>query len=177
MLASIVGIDPGTETLGLATLWFNPLDMKIDSIVVETVIGSKHHYYDWVQECHSERHNKLLGHTRHLRAHFDSVLPLAIACESPFYNRLRPNAFEALLGTLSAIRQATIEHSLWRSLDTVDPPTVKKAIGAPGNADKIAVKAAFEKHEISNLISNPQALTEHAIDAVCVAYWRYKLLL
>jgi Holliday junction resolvasome RuvABC endonuclease subunit len=177
MLATIVGIDPGTETLGLATLWFSPLDMKIASIEVETVIGSKHHYYEWVQDFHSERYNKLLGHQCYLKNHFDNALPLAIACESPFYNRLRPNAFEALTGTLNAVRQAVVAHSLWRSLDTVDPPTVKIAIGAPGNADKLAVKCAFERHEIYGLVSNPQALTEHAIDAVCVAYWRYKQLI
>mgnify|MGYP003537453766 CR=1 FL=1 len=176
-LSAIVGIDPGTQTLGLSTIWFNPQTMVIDHIDVETVIGSHHHYKEWVGDYHGERFNKLMGHTDYLSGHFERCLPIAIACESPFYSRLHPGAFEALLGTVQAIRQSVMNYSMWKPLDTVDPPTVKKAIGAAYNAKKDEVFKAFQISELYKLVTNPQDLSEHAVDATAVAYWRYKLFL
>jgi Holliday junction resolvasome RuvABC endonuclease subunit len=138
------------------------------------LIGSKNHYYDWVLENHSERHNKLLGHTKKLTQHFEQARPIAVASEAPFYNRLRPTAYEALLSTVNAVRQAVINYSYWMPLETVEPRTVKMAIGAMGNADKTMVKQALLKHDIYKHIENVDKLTEHEIDAVAVAYWRYK---
>ncbi len=100
---------------------------------------------------------------------------IIVASESPFFNTRRPNAFAALLEVLTMIRDSVIEYNPYQPLIGIDPPTVKKAVGAPGNADKTGVLSAL--FGISNSLKLDKKyidqLDEHSVDAVAVAYCAY----
>ncbi|MOA47364.1 hypothetical protein D3C78_1699920 [compost metagenome] len=59
-------------------------------------------------------------------------------------------------------------------LEKIDPSTVKKAIGVPGNSsDKELVrKAVYALPNLENLSDRElDSLSEHAIDSIAVAHW------
>jgi Holliday junction resolvasome RuvABC endonuclease subunit len=60
----------------------------------------------------------------------------------------------------------------------IDPPSVKKAVGATSHAKKDEVKAALARLPDLNY-NGPvplEMLDEHSIDALAVAYCRLKIL-
>lgn len=174
--ASIIGIDPGSETLGLAVLEFDIDTLQIVSSRAQTFVGSKMYQQDnWLSTCHSARVARIQTHKDNLISIFRQVDPLQIACESPFYNPRRPNAYGVLVEVLTMIRNAVIEYDVWKSLYLIDPPTVKKSIGAPGNADKNKMMECICNLPGLNFMDpvGLQNIDEHSVDALAVAYCRY----
>lgn len=177
--ASIIGIDPGSETLGVAVLKFDVETMEIVSTTAQTYTGSRmYSANNWQSETHGDRCARINAHKENLTNIFFHEEPIQICCESSFYNRLRPNAYGVLIEVLDAVRQAVIAYDVWRKLYLVDPPTVKKSVGAPGNADKFVVKAAVMR--LPDLRYQGQfgldVVDEHSIDAMAVAYCRFQEL-
>jgi Holliday junction resolvasome RuvABC endonuclease subunit len=170
--ACIVGIDPGSETLGLCLLYFDVVTLNILRVHSQTFIGSKLPTDPMLSICHSDRVSRIKAHEDNMVNLFISTNPIAISSESPFYNPRRPNAFGALVEVMSAIRNAVIRYSDTSRLFTVDPASVKRAIGAKGNADKDMVKHHLGNiPEIVNNLSSPLIdMDEHTVDAIAVAY-------
>lgn len=175
---SIIGLDPGTETLGLSILTFDAISIALQRIEAHTFIGSKLPYYsDDVALLHGERFARLRAHQYNLLRIFQLVRPVAVVSESPFFNPRRPAAGAALVETIDCIRGALQQYDPYRVLQLVDPSSVKNAVGAKGNAGKDDVKKA-----ILTLANTwpfaPETpfhtLSEHAIDSTAVAYWRYR---
>lgn len=175
---SIIGIDPGTETLGLSILTFDAISIELQRVAAYTFVGSRlFHYSDAIAVLHGERYARLCAHQLNLLRIFQLVRPMAIVSESPFFNPRRPAAGAALVETIDCIRGAIQQYDPYRVLQLVDPSSVKNAVGAKGNAGKDDVKKAMER--LGNTLpfdsETPFAsLSEHAIDSVAVAYWRYK---
>ncbi len=171
--ATIVGIDPGTETLGLAELNFDIRTLELISWEATTYIGSKLlHGSRWLGSIHGGRFDRLQAHRRNLIKVFDQIEPLMIACEVPFINMRRPQAYGALTEAVYEIRLAVVEHCPWKPLHLYEPSTVKNGIGAKGNADKDAVKAALLKRpELVACAKVPiEELDEHSLDGLAVAF-------
>jgi Holliday junction resolvasome RuvABC endonuclease subunit len=85
-------------------------------------------------------------------------------------NLRRPQAYGALTEVVSMIRSTVIDHDWFVPFSLVDPPTVKMAVGAKGNADKDGVMAAMKLiPEITALI-DCSTLDEHSVDAIAVGY-------
>lgn len=174
--ANIIGIDPGSETLGLAIIEFDIDTLNIVSSQAKTFVGSKMYSQDnWLSNIHSPRVARISCHKQNLIDIFRNIDPIQIACESPFYNPRRPNAYGVLVEVLTMVREAVIEYDNWKNLYLIDPPTVKKSIGAPGNADKIKMMECMINLSGLNFIdpAGVQCLDEHSIDALAVAYCRY----
>ncbi|EKD22653.1 MAG: hypothetical protein ACD_84C00020G0001, partial [uncultured bacterium] len=76
------------------------------------------------------------------------------------------------------IRRAVMHYDIWTSLDFVDPPTVKKAVGAHGKSQKYDVrKKVLALKELCYNGEIPiELLDEHSIDALAVAYHRLIIL-
>ena len=174
---TIVGIDPGTETLGVAIMTISLLDYSILSTEARTFHGSKLAGKEsWLSEVFGSRTDRVKAHEENLLNIFNSVKPLLIASESPFYNQRFPQAYGALMEVICAIRSAVMRHSNWKSLGLFDPPTVKNAVGAQGNADKNTVYSkviALNCLNYTGLVPITE-LDEHSIDAIAVAYCQYK---
>lgn len=175
--AVITGIDPGTEMLGVADIYFNVKTFEIVSVNSTTYIGSKLNMDRWLAEIHNARFSRLRAHKENLAAHFMRVNSSCVVCESPFFNPRRPNAFEALVETVMTIRQAIWEYDLNLPLFQIDPPSVKKAVGAKGGADKDSVKnRILSIDELRLKFFGPvllHMLDDHSIDAIAVAYSKF----
>jgi Holliday junction resolvasome RuvABC endonuclease subunit len=145
-----------------------------------TLIGKKLAGKDrWITDLHGERNGRIRAIEEELLRIFNYYQPLLIASESPFINSKFPQAGLALTVVVCAIRQAVMNYDLWKSLDLIDPPTVKMAVGAPGNAPKEIVKEKIMQLPNLNYVgTTPIALLdEHSIDALAVAICRLRTLL
>ncbi len=170
--ARLCGIDPGSNTLGFCSIEFSVDTLDIYSTEACTFIGTKLPAQIHTANVQGDRIARILAHEENLYRCFEYHRPLTVVSESPFYSSRMPNAFQALLEVLNAIRQALLRHNNLMCLEIIDPPSVKKAVGAPGNAGKDEVKAAVMKLTDLNFQGPvPLALLdEHSIDAIAVAY-------
>lgn len=171
-LACIVGLDPGTETLGVGIITFDVRTLWIEKTTALTLKGSKCRMNPSMIESHSERFARIdtLGLNILDILHYHK--PIAVVCESPFFNSKRPQAFSALIEATAMIRYTVWRYDPSIGLCLVDPPSVKQAVGAKGNAGKDDVqKAVLTIGELNYQGLLPlSSLDEHSIDAIAVAY-------
>lgn len=176
---AIIGIDPGSETLGVCELRFRPQDLSITTIQAFTYHASKLHSNSQYHDTHGDRLSRIYSLYHALLHLFHTAQPICIACESPFINVRRPQAYGALVEVVSgAIHRAVSEYSTHHPLYMVDPPSVKRAVGAKGNADKLEVQYAMSQiPEITIPLQRGLAsLDEHSVDACAVAYHQLQQL-
>jgi Holliday junction resolvasome RuvABC endonuclease subunit len=177
--ATIVGIDPGSSTLGFAVIEFDIETMTIVKTNASTYAGVKLMRKDsWAIERHGERFARINAHKENLVSLFRLHNPIQIVCEGAFYNPRRPNAFEVLIEVRIAIKQAILEYDPWRTIRLIDPPTVKRAVNVKGNADKLVVRDGVLAIKELNYSGDTsiEDLDEHSIDAIAVAYAFFKEL-
>jgi Holliday junction resolvasome RuvABC endonuclease subunit len=178
-LGCIAGIDPGSETLGFGALKVNVVTLEIIESTAFTYVGSKLANDDgWFGDRHGARAGRIAAHEDNLVEMFRYYQPNLVASESPFYSQFRPQAYGALTETVDAIRNALWRYDCWLNLFMIDPPTVKKAVGASSHAKKDEVKEKLMALPDLNY-NGPTAiesLDEHSVDALAVAYCRLKIL-
>lgn len=175
-VANIIGIDPGSQTLGFSVLSFDVVTNEIVKTQAKTFTGSKLACVsEWEELTHGERQARISAHGKNLLELFNHYMPLQIACEAPFYNMKRPNAFQALLEVILEVKKSAMLYDPWRVVYLIDPPTVKKSVGASGGGDKDAVKKAIRlKTEELKLTQDLDEYDEHSIDSIAVAYCRFQ---
>lgn len=179
-MAGIVGIDPGSKTLGLSLLLFDIRTLEIVSSQAYTIRADKLANGSWESEFHGDRLGRINAIKNKLLEVFRHAQPYLIATESPFYSFKHPNAYGVLMEVIGAIRQAAIEYDMFTGVYEIDPPTVKNAVGAKGNAKKEEVRERILKMSDQLHFRGPvpiDQLDEHSLDALAVAYSRYKTLL
>lgn len=180
---SIVGIDPGSDTMGISEVRVDITTMQIVQTSAWTIKGSKMANEDsWLSVMHSFRLARIRALKETLIHTFNDIDPTVITCESPFYNPRRPNAYGVLVEVLTAVRDAVIEYDIWKPLYLIDPSSIKKSVSAPGNADKNVMKTMVCKLNEQGVLKYSgkveiQDLDEHSIDAIATAYCKYKTLL
>lgn len=177
-IASIIGIDPGSSNLGIGIIYYDVKTFQIVGSKAFTLNGAKLGKGSWVTKIHGDRAGRInaLGEAL-LQVILNEEGVTDIVSESPFMSRFA-QAFASLTEVVAEVRRVIINHFPWLTLHLIDPPSVKNAVGAKGNADKDEVKTA-----ISNLpgfvYNDPDEfmfLDEHSTDALAVAYSRYKVL-
>lgn len=177
---SLIGIDPGSDTLGLSCLKIDIKTLNLLSIEAFTFKGSK--MFDdegWSANILGVRNARIQSHKQNLINIFNRIQPLNIAAESSFFNIQRPSAYGALMEVMAMIREAVAEYDPWKHLYLIDPPSVKKAIGASGGSDKIVVRENVLKNYGHLYVDGIEAmglLDEHSIDAIAVGICRYQNL-
>ena len=171
-IAKIVGIDPGTETLGIAIIHFNIDDFRIVQCEAATYKGSNLLSNDFTRALFGDRYTRIEAHRYNLYKILIQEQPLIIGCESPFISRRFPQAGLALTEVVCAIRAAVRLYDLFKPLYSVTPPEAKKAVGAKVNKDKSEVQRSILKiKELTSTALMPlNLLDEHSIDALAVAY-------
>lgn len=172
-VGTICGIDPGTNMLGFSTLCFDLKTLEVLSVQATSFKSDRMtEEDDLLLITQNERTAKIIAQKNNLVRQFRFYCPNVVACENPFINRLRPNAFGPLVEVVAAVRLAVREYNPIVKFFTYEPSVIKKSVGAGAIAGKEAVKEAILK--LNEL--NPCALTsladldEHALDAVGVAY-------
>lgn len=178
-LYRVMGIDPGSDTLGIAVLELDVLNFTTKVVHATTLKASRElkHVSSWTEQ-YGNLEAKMLCHRHHLMRYFQEFAPNSIMSESPFLGRF-PRAFEALVLCLSMIRQTVRDYDPFIELEVVDPPTAKKAVGSSGRGgDKDAVRLAIMQHpRIINATGyGYEMFDEHAIDAIAVGCHKVNLL-
>lgn len=175
---SLVGIDPGSTHLGVAIMRVEPeswsiIDTRATTFHAQSLIRDTP---DLVLN-QGERLARIRSLGKRLYIVFKNERPTFIATESPFYSQRRPSAFSVLTEVIDAVREAVFRYDDRIQLMSIDPPSVKKAVGAPGNADKDVVKNFVKSNTDINYIGNKDILLldEHSIDAIAVCYAQYVL--
>lgn len=183
-IGSIVGIDPGSDTLGVGILYVDLRTWQIVSSEAFTLNGTRNGRGSFVTEVHGDRHGRIDSHREELTRVFRLVNPFSLACEAPFISRRRPQAFGALTEVVCAVRAAAMAYDAWRPLEMIDPPTVKRAVGVSGKTGgpegkKLMLQAVLAMQQVFcyNGPVEMQKLDEHSIDALAVAYCHYIQLL
>jgi Holliday junction resolvasome RuvABC endonuclease subunit len=117
---NILGIDPGTDTI---------LRSSILTVMIEKVSRFLDEDSFEVQ-MHSAKYSRL----RLISEKFSQVLtvynPTVVASEAPFFNRFRPNAYAPLVETVFTLQRTLHLWDDYKPLYIIDPPSVKKAVGA-----------------------------------------------
>lgn len=173
----IVGIDPGSVTLGACVIDLD-LQTRTETLVdVRTFDASKNmRDYHNLSRIHGDRCARLQIHEDSLTGYFSVFKPHAIISEAPFLGRF-PQAFAALTECVTAIRRAVMRYDRFMPLHIADPMTVKSAVGVHrmGRKDKGALSKENVHAAVMQLpLLNPgqidlASLDEHSIDAIAVA--------
>lgn len=176
----VLGIDPGSVTLGVAVLDFDLDTRTVELVDARTFDASKGlAAYRNVVAIHGERVARLIAHEQGLWTYFCTMRPQAIVSESPYLGRF-PQAFAALTECITAIRRAVLQYDPFMPLYMADPMTVKAAVGVHGKGRKD--KQALRKENVqAAVVALPlinrtgidlTQLDEHSIDAIAVAMSR-----
>lgn len=174
---NIVGIDPGTDTVGFSLYSYSPVAHCVVRSAATTLRGSKMIKYDPYVDVHGERARRISAIRETLAQMFLMHSPIAVVCEHPFYNQAMPGAFEPLVEGVGAVRGALFDYDPTMRVIPVDPSSAKKAIGASGGAKKDAMQVAL--FSIANTIAfDPNVfgqhlfeLDEHSVDALAIGKW------
>lgn len=179
----IIGIDPGSTTMGVGLIEVNLKDQLIIGMAAKTLNAKKLRLSELDEKVHSARYSRIYALGDALYDLFAEVKPSIVACESPFMSRRQPTAYGSLMETVYAVRTALRNYDSTIPLDLVDPPTAKIAVGAKGNAGKEEVLAGLVKvcEKEGALFDEEKSgmaikeIDEHSSDGLAIAYWRYKI--
>ncbi len=172
-LTTIIGIDPGSDTVGICIMKVDVEKQLITSTQAFTIHCSNLGGSEWNAELHTDRFRRIQNLKRVLASLFKREEPTSIAVESPFFNHFRPQAYGVLVEVMTSIRHSVIEYDQWLCPYLIDPSSVKNAVGAAGYAKKDAMFLAVKAlSSVINLINKIDDLDEHSIDSIAVAYTR-----
>lgn len=170
----ILGIDPGTNTAGYAIVIADIFTLEVHHAEAWTVNASQLiTKNDWPVQLYGERFGKIEHQKLAFRDALYKYNPIIVACESPYYNPHRPEAYAALLEFLHGIRDTLYLWDRQMVLNLVEPAPAKKNIGVKGNSgDKELIKQAIANCPDYCMVDTTN-LDEHSIDALLIA--KYKL--
>lgn len=178
--ARILAIDPGLHHTGMAILEFDTRTGVISRIQANTFNTDRLRQYTGLDEEISGVKRVLIQRlcmtaTAMIREHD----PWAVACEAPFYNRFRPNAFGVLTEVVANVSMACSLSNPYIPFELLAPQLVKKSIGTAGKKGKEPVAIALKSiPEIANAMTvSIDSLDEHSIDAIAVGYCMLKFRL
>jgi hypothetical protein len=179
----IVGIDPGTDTLGASVLDVDLATREVLLLESNTFEGARlAQNYSNVAAVHGDRLARLIAHEDNLYGYFVYLQPHSVIAESPFLRKF-PQAFAALTECISHIRRAVLRYDPFMPFLQIDPPTVKLAAGVKHKGStKDDVKRGLQQLIANGSILNPnaidiEALDEHSVDSIMVAYTRALFIL
>lgn len=178
----IVGIDPGSTTLGFSILEYDLHSFEIVRTYARTFNAGKMKLSELDIANHSERYARIYELMDTLYDAFVEMEPTFVISESPFMAMRRPQAYGALVEVVFAIRSALRKYDPTMNLDLIDPPRAKNAVGAGGNAKKEQVHAALKKllpnlhFDETRSSESFDKLDEHSVDGLAIAYSRWRKL-
>lgn len=176
---NIVSIDPGSRFCGLALIRVSMDDNSIHSTHAMTLNLDRLLSSSLTEEIISlrgARHHRLEALRENLLSLFRYMQPNVIVSESPFFNSKMPNAYGALVETMSTILGAITEFNKSKQLILVPPSCVKNAVGGGGAVKKDKIQELVVNLKDLNYVDKEELLKldEHAIDAIAAGYGYYK---
>lgn len=176
----ILGIDPGTNTLGTAIVDIDIVTRRITVVKATTYVGqSMASEYKAHEEIHGPRAARLKAHEDNLFALLCEWKPHSVISESAYMGRFA-QAYMALVECICAIEKALYRYNPTMPLLLVDPTTVKKTTGMTGKLrGKDPVREAIASLDCLRYAPGVHlgAMDEHSVDALAVAYVRVSELM
>ena len=176
---AIIGLDPGTDTLGTAIGYIDIDTFELVSIYADTFIGSKKIKYKDYGSIHNDSFKRIYALKEMFYNLLNIINPLFVTCEDNFFNRFRPAAYKSLVQVVSRLEDALYDYNAYSKLIKMSPKYIKKALGVTNIDKKISVKEAILRNEkLVNIIkSDVNMLDEHSLDAIGSIYAYYQMLL
>lgn len=173
----ILSIDPGSNSMGIAVIDVSPVDFKPTVVHAATVnVHALLSHYETTAQMHGDRIARLIAVEKTMYKLLSVWEPEMVVSESPYMGRF-PQAYAVLVDCLSAIRRALNDYDPTQMLHTIDPASIKKAVGVSGKSgDKEAMKRAVRA--LSDLSVDTclhmSEIDEHSNDAIAAGYAQYK---
>lgn len=174
----VMSIDPGTNMLGLSVHELNLTHgtmLVLDAHTVNVPRVMNLHCSDTLF-YQDERVAKLKAVEYAVANYARSWEIERAVSEAPYMGKF-PAAYAALVSCINAIRSGCSYYDSTLYLDIIDPATVKKQLGVPGNSgDKSLITRAIEKLEtIDTSLIDLSSLDEHSVDSIAVGHAYLKL--
>lgn len=178
----VMSIDPGTNSLGLSVHELNITHgtmVVLDAYTVNVPRVMNLYCADTLF-YQDERVAKLKAVEYAVANYARSWEIERAVSEAPYMGKF-PAAYAALVSCINAIRSGCSNYDSTLYLDIIDPATVKKMLGVPGNSgDKSLIAKAIEKSEtIDTSLIDVSDMDEHSLDSIAVghAYFRLNYLM
>lgn len=175
----IMGIDPGTDTMGVAIVDVNIETNKPHLVFGMTIHASKElsEHEDAVEIVGSRdvRIDIIGGHIKQILV---AACPTLVVAESPFYRPGRANAYEALVECFKKLREVVRYYSPTLTLRRIDPVTAKNYVGVShvGDSKAAVEKAVIELYRCTETEAIfDQCFDEHTYDALAVTHAAYRM--
>lgn len=161
-LIKIIGIDPGNH-LGVSILHIDPYTYNINYIDTRTITLDKYSTQDYLNA-------RLVLLSSIIEDLYYNIRPNCVAMEAAFLNSRYPKAVVQLSQYTGMIEYVfnIIDPTL--QILKYPPMYVKSIAGGTGKADKSDMLSAVNNNKELISLLNPDIMTEHEIDAVCIAY-------
>ena len=182
----IISIDPGSDTLGVALLELDLSTYKVtlrNAVTLKAARSLKH--LPFTVETFGERYTRLQSHARDVYQILLQTQPQCVISEAPYMGRF-PQAFETLVECLYMLREVVVKYDPAMCLETIDSPSAKKAVGAPGKKPKGMGKEEYKESVRKGILKLKRlqvapgvdllALDEHAIDAIAVGCYKLRCI-
>lgn len=182
----ILSIDPGSDTLGIAMIDVDLQHFTATLTHANTIYAGKAiRHHDFVVETFGERQARLNHHAANLRRYLYSAYPHCVVSEAPYMGRF-PQAFETLVECLYMLRGVVAEYDPSLCMETIDAPTAKKVVGAPGKRPKGMDKNDYKETVRTGILGLGKLrlapgvdiwrYDEHAIDAIAVGCYKVRCI-
>lgn len=174
----VLSCDPGTNSLGLSVHELNVTDgtmIVLDAYTVN-VARVMNLYCSDSLHYHGEKVAKLKA-VEYAVANYARTWEVERAVsEAPYMGKF-PAAYAALVSCINAIRSGCSFYNSTLYLEIIDPATVKKMLGVPGNSgDKALIAKAIEKSQtIDTSAVDLSSLDEHSLDSIAVGHAYLKI--
>lgn len=174
----VLGIDPGTDTMGFAPLVYDPATGLITGVGVHTYVASKD--YRFRKESiavHGEKYTRLFAHADHLRDVLETFDPDYIIAEAIFYSRGRAQAYRGLSECWMMIRAAVHQWKPTIPVLEIEPVPAKQNLGVGVGKgkraelkDKLLVERAVLRRKDMTFDADSRP-NEHSYDATAIGLY------
>lgn len=176
----ILAIDPGTNTLGACVIDVDLVRRTATVVFVGTyradkTISQVNNYLT----TFTERLLRIKFHEKNIMQLLKQFQPHCFIAESPYMGRFA-TAFEALVELRTVMRSVLWQYDRSMTLELVDPPTAKMAVGAlvyKGSKENVQDCVRKYRNLQWALPENNLVIDEHGYDALAVGIYRSQLVL
>lgn len=178
----ILGIDPGTTTIGFCAMQIDPITVERIGFEAFTINAEKpcggRQFNSDLLEAHSNTFAKL----QEIGSRFDAILrhyrPVQIATELPFFHSFHPTAFSPLIQVLAMLENRVYDWNPHKPLYRIENTTAKALIYPSSKEErkKIQLIKGSKDRILACLNQHPDfkwipvdELDEHSIDACLIA--------
>lgn len=171
---NIMGIDPGSRTLGVSIFTIRPKgestirDFTLD---IENIITFNVRVDD---EDTRGLHDKILDRTTKLSKIIKGIYyvyrPMMVSIESSFINANRMGAVIPLTKAIHTVEESIFSIDSYAKIVSIPPGLIKKIFNSKQIGKDAVLEALQDKPELLKKIKSNKEMSEHEIDSIAIAY-------